>query len=165
MGGLLHGSAAHPVSLAIDPELDALVEQILTAEKEISGSMRWSKVGRADYATCRLRVICRSHPRAYLRLVLTAKTRWLPQKSSFTLLFGDNRIFSLDVEPRRSHNNGLLGKVKCTHWATWPCTVVEPDDRQQTHRAWFDDLLKRSNSIFVGRYRFPPYEPEQMQLI
>lgn len=34
-----------------------------------------------------------------------------------------------------------------------------------THRAWFVEFLTRSHTVFTGRYRKPPYEPEQMVLL
>jgi hypothetical protein len=34
-----------------------------------------------------------------------------------------------------------------------------------THREWFAEFLERSHTVFTGRYRKPPYEPEQMVLL
>lgn len=167
MGGLLRRSEKPRMApTPSDPELDSLIARILSAEKEISGDMRWSSAGRADTATCRLRVICREYPRAYLRLILTINRRKLPQKAGFSLLLGDKRVFSLDVEPRRWHNNGAgLGSVRVTHWSAWPCDKVDADDRRLSHREWFAEFVDRSRSKFAGRYRKPPYEPEQLKLI
>lgn len=149
-----------------ETELNSLIQRILAADKEISGAMRWSSSGKADYSSCRLRVICKEVPKAYLRLILTVNRRKLPQKAGFTLLLGDKRIFSLDVEPRRWHNNGNgFGSVRVTHWSSWPCGFVEADERQLSHREWFLEFLRRSNSTFTSRYRKPPYEPEQLRLI
>jgi hypothetical protein len=96
---------------------------------------------------------------------MTAQRKHLPQKASFTLLLGDVRIFSLDVEPRRWHKNRrTLGTVGVTHWHTWPCEEAEPDNRTMSHKEWFWEFLQRSKTSFTGRYRKPPYEPEQLGL-
>lgn len=145
-------------------ELDSLIGAILSADKRIIGSVSWKSVNRADYSTASLRVVCPSHPKAVLRLVLTVQRRHLPQKAVFALLLGGERIISLDVEPRRWHKNRrTLGSVGVTHWHTWPCDQAEPDNRKMAHRAWFVEFLRRSNMSFTGRYRKPPYEPEQLR--
>lgn len=149
-----------------DPALDNLIRQILSAPKEVVGGLHWSTTNRADTAVCKRRVVCRDFPKAYLRLVLTVNRRKLPHKGSFTLLLGDKRIFCLDVEPRRWHNNGAgFGSVRATHWSVWPCRFAEQDDRRLSHREWFDEFNKRAHASFTGRYRKPPYEPEQMKLL
>lgn len=127
--------------------------------------MRWSSANRADYSSCGFRVICPSQPRAILRLHLTAQKRKLPQKASFALQFGDHKLLRLDVEPRRLHRNKkTLGSVGVTHWHGLD-GEAEPDDRTMIHRDWFAAFLERANIEFNGRYRKPPYEPEQIVLL
>lgn len=76
------------------------------------------------------------------------------------------RIFALDVNPARTHNNKDLGmSVSCSHWTTWPCEVVEPDDRDLFHQQWLNQFLDRANISFLGRYDRPPYLVEQMDLL
>lgn len=147
-------------------ELDSLIAELLSAEKSIQGKMSWKLTNRADYSICRFRVICPSIPRSLLYLHLTADKRHLPQKAGFALLFGSHRIFALDVEPRRWHKNKkTLGSVGGTHWHIGRDGEAEPDDRTMTHREWFAEFLERSRTVFTGRYRKPPYEPEQMVLL
>lgn len=167
MGGLRRSRESSRLPLPPpSSELDSLIEAILAADKEIIGNVGWKVAHRRDYTVANLKVICPSYPRAILRLALTTQRRNLPQKASFTLLFGGQRIFSLDVEPRRSHKNTLtLGSVKDTHWHRWPCSEAELDERTLTHRQWFDEFNVRCRLLFEGRYRKPPYEPEQLELI
>jgi hypothetical protein len=167
MGGLRRSpESSRLVQRPVPPEIDSLIGTLLAADKRITDSIGWKSNGRADYSASTLRVVCPSEPKAVLRLVMTAQ-RWnLPQKASFTFLLGNLRIFSLDVEPRRCHKNRrTLGTVGVTHWHTWPCDEAEPDDRIMTHKEWFWEFLQRSRTTFTGRYRKPPYEPEQLGLL
>ncbi len=93
---------------------------------------------------------------------MTAHVRKLPRKCSFMLLFGE-RIYSLDVNPGRFHNN-KTGKsaVATTHWSGWPCDIAEPDPRDQMHVQWFNEFLGRTNISFFGKYERPPYTAEQL---
>lgn len=167
MGGLRRSpESSRLVQRPISPEIDSLIAAILAAEKRIIGVIGWKINGRADYSVSSLRVVCSREPKAVLRLVMTAQRRNLPQKASFTLLLGSLRIFSLDVEPRRCHKNRTtLGTVGVTHWHTWPCDEAEPDNRTMPHKEWFWEFLQRSRTTFTGRYRKPPYEPEQLGLL
>jgi hypothetical protein len=149
-----------------DSEKNVLILSILAEEKEIVGRIRWRSKGRADYSTCQLKVICKAHPNVLLRLVMVAHTQKLPRKSSITLLFGLDRIFSLDINPGRGHANRLtLGSVRVTHWHVWGRVDPIPDDRDRPYSEWFDDFLKKSNSKFLGERKSPPYNPEQLVLI
>ena len=151
---------------ALDAKIESLIFAVIAAEKQILGPMRWRTKERPDYSSCRMMVFCPEYPQVYLRLAMVTERRRLPQKSSITLLFGRYRIFSLDTEPRRWHNNrGLLGSVRVTHWHSWPCVAAIPDDRSLPHKEWFDAFLSKSNSKYDGYYKGPPYEPEQLVLI
>jgi hypothetical protein len=125
--------------------------------------MNWRDGNHGDYASCDLRVIAPSNPVWRLRLSMTAHVRRLPRKCSFMLIYGE-RIFALDVNPARSHNN-LSGEcIRVTHWTRWPCDVVEPDERDLQHTRWFGEFLERTNISFLGKYERPPYMPEQTEL-
>ena len=167
MGGLRRSRESSRLVEQPSPiELDSLAAAILAADKRITDGVGWKSNGRADYSSAALRVVCPSIPKAVLRLVMQVQRRNLPQKASFALLLGSNCIMRLDVEPRRCHKNRrTLGTVGVTHWHTWPCEEAEPDARAMSHREWFWDFLQRSRTVFTGRYRKPPYEPEQMRLL
>lgn len=80
-----------------------------------------------------------------------------------TLVYGE-RIFSLDVNPARTHNNQTGESVSITHWIRWPCDVVEANTRDLVHQQWFGEFLQRANITFLGAYDRPPYLPEQMEI-
>lgn len=79
------------------------------------------------------------------------------------LIYGQ-RIFALDVNPARTHNNQTGEIVRVTHWTTWPCDVAEADLRDQVHVRWFGEFLERANISFLGKYERPPYMPEQIEI-
>jgi hypothetical protein len=81
----------------------------------------------------------------------------VPRKYGFTLLLGE-RVFSLDVNPARMHNNRDTRElVSCTHWTTWPCRKAQPDDRTFNHKQWFREFCLRARIAFSGDYNDPPY--------
>ena len=91
-------------------------------------------------------------------LILAAHLYRLPRKYSFTLLLGSERVFSLDVNPARMHNNRAARvRVECTHWTKWPCEEVEPDDRDLVHKQWFHEFCARGGIAFTGSYESPPF--------
>lgn len=133
--------------------------------------MTWKGGGRVDYVRCDLKCFCKDIPDANLKITLTSQTTLLPTKSSFTILMGSQRIFSLDTEPRRCHSNqktlGSFSKkrvVNTTHWTRYPCIDVIEDDRKLGHRAWFYAFLMKANAEFSGAYRGPRFKPEQWEL-
>lgn len=140
------------------------VEEVLAAPKVISTSMNWRDGQHDDYVTCDLPVFVPTMPQARIRLSMSAHIRKLPRKCMFTLIYG-GRIFSLDVNPARSHNNrtGSI-RVATTHWTHWPCEEVEADPRDLIHVQWFQEFLSRTNIMFYGKYERPPYLPEQMEM-
>lgn len=79
------------------------------------------------------------------------------------LLFGE-RIFALDVNPARTHNNRTGVIVSGTHWTTWPCDIAELDKRDLMHQQWFGMFLERAKISFLGKYERPPYMAEQMEI-
>jgi hypothetical protein len=96
---------------------------------------------------------------------MTAHVRRSPKKCSFSLIMGD-RIFALDVNPGRTHNNKAAAvSVNVTHWQRWPNEEVDPDNRDLIHVQWWAEFLTRANISFLGRYDRPPYLPEQLEMI
>lgn len=149
-----------------DPELDSIIEELLSGEKQCSGSIRWESPTRADYVAWKAPVFFPPRPDLNLSLVLTAHKRKLPRKATFQLSLGGHRLVRLDVNPQRSHNNRELGfSVERTHWHIWPSTHAEPDEREMPHRQWLYEFLQRARISFKGKYTPPPHEPEQLKLI
>lgn len=125
--------------------------------------MTWRDKGHGDYSTCDMKVIAPSSPVWNLRLAMTAHVRKLPRKCTFSLIYGQ-RIFALDVNPARMHNNQTGEVVDVTHWTKWPCDIAERDNRDLYHVQWFNEFLRRANITFHGIYERPPYLPEQDRL-
>lgn len=147
-------------------DLEKIVAAILAAPKLIDSPIRWRQKNRNDYVISRLRVKCPDFPSARLTLIIGVQFTRLPLKVSFSLFLGNERIYSLDTNPRRSHNNGRgLGSVKGTHWSTYPCTHVVEDDRDLLYQQWFTEFMARAKIKFIGRYRPPPYEPKQLGML
>jgi hypothetical protein len=142
-----------------------LVQTALSLPKVIQDSTDWREGRHPEYSECDLPVFVPGMPSLRVRLHMTAHMRKEPRKCGFTLILG-RRIFSLDVNPARIHNNKTLAeKVACSHWTTWPCEVAEPDARDLYHQQWFGEFLRRANTSFFGRYDRPPYLVEQLDLI
>ena len=149
----------------VTPDFSQFVTQVLETPKIIQDSMRWSDKGHPDHVHCNMPVFAPEKPQFRLRLTMTAHVRRLPRKCSFLLIMGE-RIFALDVNPGMIHNNKQAGeKVDATHWTTWPCEVVEPDNRDMVHQQWFGRFLERANINFYGMYERPPYLPDQMDML
>jgi hypothetical protein len=141
------------------------VEEVLLAPKAIQTSMNWRDGQHGDYVTCDLPVFVPTMPQARVRLSMTAHVRKLPRKCTFLLIYGE-RIFALDVNPARAHNNRTAALlVECSHWTRWPCEEVEPDHRDLIHHQWFNEFLTRTNISFYGKYERPPYLPEQVDIL
>lgn len=95
---------------------------------------------------------------------MTAHVRRLPRKAGFLLVYGE-RIFALDVNPGRAHNNRTARRVVTeTHWTTWPCDSADEDSRDLMHVQWFHEFLSRANIQFFGTYERPPYMSEQLSM-
>lgn len=138
---------------------------MLRTPKEVRENVVWQFRDHPQFVTCKLPVIAPEKPWFRIRLDLIAHINRLPQKSSFVLIFNE-RIFALDVNPGAIHTNrDGSGRVSGTHWTTWPCVVVEPDERELEHQQWFNQFLQRANINFFGRYEPPPYRPEQIKLL
>lgn len=125
--------------------------------------MTWRDISNGDYAACDMKVIAPSNPGWRLRLSMQAHVRRLPRKCAFTLIYGE-RIFSLDVNPARAHNNKTGEVIRDSHWTIWPCDVAEADPRDLMHVQWFGEFMKRANISFMGKYERPPYIAEQMEI-
>lgn len=127
--------------------------------------MSWREGSNGDYCICRLPVFAPARPEFNMRLDMTAHISREPKKCSFSLIMGD-RIFALDVNPGRIHNNRAASViVKTTHWQRWPNKEVDPDARDLFHVQWWNEFLMRANISFMGRYERPPYLPEQLEMI
>lgn len=141
------------------------VDDLLAMPKVISTPMNWRDGQHGDYVSCELPVFVPTMPQARVRLSMTAHVRKLPRKCSFLLIYGQ-RIFALDVNPARAHNNKTGEPIVAgSHWTRWPCEIAEPDPRDLIHIQWFQEFLSRTNITFYATYERPPYLPEQVDIL
>lgn len=138
-------------------EFSARVAAFLSAEKAALRRYRWRSKTNGEYGEAKAVVdLIRIDTRRPVgRLIMTAHRYRQPRKYSFVLMYCNERILGLDVDPARTHTNlGDLRVVHGSHWHTWPCTEAEPEARIMGHRQWFDAFLKRAH------IRYPyPYDP------
>jgi len=132
----------------------------------ITDSIDWSDKTHRDYVVCKLPVYAPEMPHFAMRLYLQTHVRTEPMRSTFALIFTE-RIFALDVNPGMTHTNredGTKVIIRGTHWTRWPCNVAKPDLRNLEHQQWWNHFLQAANISFMGRYDYPPYLPEQIEM-
>jgi hypothetical protein len=152
----------------VDRRFRLSMREFLETPKDCRRDLVWRlHKSRRDYALTYLPVHHGLIWRRKARIMLMAHTFFEPRKYSFSLLFGNIRIVSLDIDPARPHKNrNLLRKpsVLSTHWSYYPCVTVTPDIRNMSHREWFDVFLKVCNIKCSAAYDRPPHDREQMSL-
>jgi hypothetical protein len=142
-----------------------LIESFLAANKSALGTMKWVNHNHRDYAVCQIRVTHTLPSRIRARLILQSHIYRNPRKYMFTLLFGNERVFGLDVDPNRSHRNLFSNKsVSVTHWTTYPCSVAIPDSRTLSHQQWLAEFCKGCNLDFGLPYMPPTHDKVQLSL-
>jgi hypothetical protein len=152
------------------PDVEALTEEFMTCLKVISSEIRWNHAPSVDTAKCVVPVFVPSRPSFNSRLCLSAHVSRIPEKYSFTLLLGSQRVAALDVNPGRAHTNFSTAKRETvweTHWQTWPLLDhAEIDAREMSHRKWLEAFCKRFGIKLEGGYKKPPhYGGEQLRLL
>jgi hypothetical protein len=151
-------------------DVAATIEEFAALEKLATASIQWVLEPKTDTAKAQFLVTVPTRPSLSAKVHMAAHVHREPFKYGFSLILGgSDRVVGLDVNPARSHVNLTdLGRasVQCTHWQRWPNGVVDPDDRQRTHSAWFKEFCKRAAIRFTGSYRAPPHlGGEQMRLL
>jgi hypothetical protein len=140
---------------------DLRVEEFLKSEKVAQRRLRWTG-RRLDVVKAGTLIAVVGRPALQGRLELSAHRFRIPNKYSFSIIFRNERVFALDVEPGLSHTNFIsLEKIIGTHWQCWPFQEATPDSRNLLHRAWLDEFLKRANIRYPFRYRSPPFGTDQ----
>jgi hypothetical protein len=150
----------------LDEELAREVPVFLDAPKQVRARFRWISKSSIDWAEARL-MLQTAGDGAPMggQIRMTVHKKRIPAKYSFALLYRNQRVFGLDVNPARGHMNpDTLESIRCTHWQLWPCTRAEADDRIQSHERWFREFLKRAKVTFPFRYRPPPDGTEQLEM-
>jgi hypothetical protein len=137
-------------------EFDDLVADFLVREKKLLTRHRWRGQSRADYATIRAVVAVPGVSYAG-RLVVTAHRLRMPAKYCFSLLLRGERVFALDVNPSRFHQNLLVrASVNVTHWQVWPKMEADIDNREMAFASWFYEFMQRANVSYRFRALAPP---------
>lgn len=137
------------------------VEKFFQEQKQLKHSFRWHRHG-ANYARAHTRV-AGEDGRICGRVVLNAHISKMPPKYSFCLLFQNESILRLDVNPKRSHTDFIeLRRVTIleTHWQYWPEYRAIVDKRDLSHHIWLDEFLRRCRITSHHRYVRPPFRCE-----
>jgi hypothetical protein len=81
----------------------------------------------------------------------------MPPKYSFSMIYRNERVLGLDVNPARIHRNLLVpAKVGGTHWQSWPNMEAEADYREQGFAMWLHEFLRRANVVTKFGVLSPP---------
>ncbi len=135
---------------------DDLVAAFLAAEKVALNRPRWRTKTHTDYAVAAMTVAV-PDSRLRGRMMLTAHRVRKPEKYGFALLFRNERIFALDVNPGHSHRNLFArNSVNGTHWQCWPLMEAEPDDASCAFGSWLQLFLVRAKIVTKFGVLSPP---------
>jgi hypothetical protein len=135
---------------------DDVVAEFLAAEKVAITAPRWRSVTHGDYAEARMTVVV-SGARLRGRIVLTGHRVRIPPKYGLALIFRNERVLGLDVNPARGHRNLLKPtSVGGTHWQRWPHMEAEADDRNLSFTVWLGEFLRIANVTCKFRVLSPP---------
>ncbi|MGY4259724.1 hypothetical protein ACVI1L_006792 [Bradyrhizobium sp. USDA 4516] len=136
---------------------DELVSEFLTSEKVASHAPRWRSANQADYSQAYMRVHVPGSLRLRGRVIVTAHKLREPPKYGFSLVFRNERLLALDVNPARFHRNLLApAKIGGTHWQRWPKMEAEADNRVRPFNHWLHEFLVTANVGCRFRVLSPP---------
>jgi hypothetical protein len=138
------------------PRFDDVVAEFVAAEKVALTAPRWRSMSHGDYAEAKMTVAVPA-TRLRGRIILTGHRVRVPPKYCLSLIFRNERVLALDVNPARGHRNLLIpAKVGCTHWQRWPHMEAEADDRNQPFTVWLGEFLRVANVTCKFRVLSPP---------
>jgi|GEM_PF-3443986 len=162
----LEGSSRKGEAISTDP----ITREFMASAKVVQVGIQWSLSPHTETAKCTIPVFVPTRPGFTARLCLSAHVSRIPEKYTFALLLGSERVAALDVNPGRSHTNFRSAKretVWDTHWQEWPdMDHAEIDSREMTHRKWMDVFAIRFGLKINGGYRKPlHYGGEQLRLL
>lgn len=136
---------------------DDLVREFLRLDKDALHAPRWRFGAHGDYAEASILVASRDSRLTRGKIVLTAHRLRQPPKYGFALIFRNERVLGLDVNPARIHRNLLVpAKIGGTHWQQWPVMEAEPDHRERPFNQWLHEFLVRTNVRCRFRVSSPP---------
>jgi hypothetical protein len=136
---------------------DELVREFLLRDKVALHAPRWRFQAHSDYAEAAMSIAAPDSRLLRGRILLTAHRLKRPPKYGLALLFRNERILALDVNPARFHRNLLLpGSVGGTHWHDWPSMDAVEDGRDLPFNQWLHEFLLRTNVRCKFRVASPP---------
>jgi hypothetical protein len=137
---------------------EEMVGAFLRAEKDVLYAPRWRSRTHGDYAEAVMPVAVADSRLLRGRVILAAHRVRQPPKYCFSVVFRNERVLALDVNPARIHRNLLVpAKVGSTHWQRWPYMEADADDRELPFNRWLNEFLRRANV----KSRFPILSPPQ----
>ena len=142
-------------------DYDSQVRDFLSAQKRLWGRFVWRSQDRRHYSKAQVKVLVQGE-NVDSRLILLSKTTGEPLKFSISLLFKNDRIMGLDVNPGRWHLNfDTYDKIFGTHWQIWPnMQVAIDDDRNLSFSEWYREFLSRA---VIDSNRQIPMPPQGQQ--
>jgi hypothetical protein len=151
-----------------DQGLKSKIDEFISAQKTISGKIRWRRKNHQDYVEAKLIVQPSVGAIESGTLIMTCNTYFRPPKYGFVMLYRNTRILALDVEPGRTHTNrfDISSKtvVSTTHWHVWPLMLARPDHRDLPHKVWLYQFAKTANILIQSIYTAPSTREEQREL-
>jgi hypothetical protein len=136
---------------------DELVREFLLKDKVALHAPRWRSTAHSDYAEAAMLVASHDSRLMRGRIVLAAHKVRQPPKYCLSLIFRNERVLALDVNPARIHRNLLpRAKVGGTHWQQWPAMEAVADPRERPFNQWLHEFLVRANVLCRFRVLSPP---------
>jgi hypothetical protein len=140
------------------------IAEFLAADKVALNPIRWRLRNHPDYTEAVIRLKTEGMPRPRGFVILASHIYFDPRKHKFALFFGTERVFALDVDPRRSHRLTLRRQsINCTHWHMFG-SEEELDPRNLSHRQWLDEFWKRARISYLLPYEAPTHDKVQLRL-
>jgi hypothetical protein len=136
---------------------DDLVREFLRLDKVALHAPRWRSGAHPDYSEASMKVAgINSGLRG--RIILAAHIVRYPPKYGFALVFRNERVLGLDVNPARIHRNLLVRtKVGGTHWQQWPTMEAEAVHQERPFNQWLHEFLVRANVSCRFKVSPPPH--------
>ena len=129
----------------MDDDFDSQAQKFLSKEKSLWGRIIWRSQNRNDYVEARAQVLIQSR-KVDSRLILLSHLFYKPLKFSLSLIFRNQSIMRLDVNPGRPHyNKETLEVVDISHWHYRPnMDFARADVRNIPFSQWVQEFLSKA---------------------
>jgi len=141
--------------------------KFLNSPKFVEGPLRYNKKNK-NHNIAQASVRCPEFPDLNIRLLTQHHVTRIPRKFNIILLVNNERVFSIDVNPGRTHTNPNDLKttrvIRGTHWQIYPHPEIAiADNIDRTHQQWVSEFLRNTNITMAGGYTAPAFEVENVQ--